>query len=142
MILNLLVAASSTLALFLSPKFDLRKTYFLIAGIAGGNPYEVTSGVRPNPPHSSIIAVSDYIKPIERHFRRVRLQSYAPLFMTRFLIYLLQLLYPKRSAVSIGCPGNSCGLEYRVLGLRNYKTRRISNRIVIIAEFSFDVFTH
>lgn len=32
-------AAASTLALALSPKFDLRKSYFLIAGIAGINPH-------------------------------------------------------------------------------------------------------
>lgn len=31
-------------ALAFSPKFDLRKTYFMIAGIAGINPYEATIG--------------------------------------------------------------------------------------------------
>ena len=37
-------AAASTLALTLSPKFDLRKTYFLVAGIAGISPKEGTLG--------------------------------------------------------------------------------------------------
>src|SRR5689334_27701 len=37
-------AAASTLALALSPKFDLRKSYFLIAGIAGINPKHGTLG--------------------------------------------------------------------------------------------------
>jgi purine nucleoside permease len=37
-------AAASTLALALSPKFDLRKSYFLIAGIAGINPRHGTIG--------------------------------------------------------------------------------------------------
>ncbi|MCU1748880.1 purine-nucleoside phosphorylase [Pseudomonas sp. 6D_7.1_Bac1] len=37
-------AAASTLALALSPKFDLRKSYFLIAGIAGINPHRGTIG--------------------------------------------------------------------------------------------------
>lgn len=37
-------AAASTLALALSPKFDLRKSYFLIAGIAGINPHHGTIG--------------------------------------------------------------------------------------------------
>lgn len=37
-------AAASTLALALSPKFDLRKSYFLVAGIAGINPKYGTLG--------------------------------------------------------------------------------------------------
>ncbi|WP_350614908.1 purine nucleoside permease [Pseudomonas sp. HY7a-MNA-CIBAN-0227] len=37
-------AAASTLALALSPKFDLRQSYFLIAGIAGINPHHGTIG--------------------------------------------------------------------------------------------------
>ena len=37
-------AASTTMALVLSSKFDLRKTYFLIAGIAGVNPKHSTIG--------------------------------------------------------------------------------------------------
>jgi purine nucleoside permease len=37
-------AAASTMALTFSPKFDLRKTYFLIAGIAGISPHEGTIG--------------------------------------------------------------------------------------------------
>ncbi|MFV1939772.1 purine nucleoside permease [Pseudomonas luteola] len=37
-------AAASTMALAFSPKFDLRKTYFLVAGIAGINPHEGTIG--------------------------------------------------------------------------------------------------
>ncbi|KAK4700826.1 hypothetical protein P7C70_g5417, partial [Phenoliferia sp. Uapishka_3] len=37
-------AATSTMAMVLSPKFDLTKTYFLIAGIAGVNPYYGTLG--------------------------------------------------------------------------------------------------
>ena len=37
-------AAASTLALTLSPKFDLKHTYFLIAGIAGISPKEGTLG--------------------------------------------------------------------------------------------------
>jgi len=37
-------AAASTLALALSPKFDLRKSYFLVAGIAGINPKHGTLG--------------------------------------------------------------------------------------------------
>jgi purine nucleoside permease len=37
-------AAASTLALALSPKFDLRKSYFLIAGIAGISPHHGTIG--------------------------------------------------------------------------------------------------
>lgn len=37
-------AASSVTALTLSPLFDLSKTYFLIAGIAGGEPQHVTIG--------------------------------------------------------------------------------------------------
>lgn len=37
-------AASTTSALLLSPIFDVSKTYFLIAGIAGINPYEGTTG--------------------------------------------------------------------------------------------------
>ncbi len=37
-------AAASTLALALSPQFDLRKSYFLIAGIAGINPHQGTIG--------------------------------------------------------------------------------------------------
>ncbi|MBP5106904.1 purine-nucleoside phosphorylase [Pseudomonas protegens] len=37
-------AAASTLALALSPKFDLRKSYFLIAGIAGISPQHGTIG--------------------------------------------------------------------------------------------------
>ncbi len=37
-------AAASTLALAMSPKFDLRKSYFLIAGIAGINPHHGTIG--------------------------------------------------------------------------------------------------
>jgi purine nucleoside permease len=36
--------AASTMALILSDKFDLRRTYFLIAGIAGINPHEGTTG--------------------------------------------------------------------------------------------------
>jgi purine nucleoside permease len=36
--------ASSTMALILSNKFDLRHTYFLIAGIAGIDPHEGTTG--------------------------------------------------------------------------------------------------
>lgn len=37
-------AAGSTLALVLSPEFDLRKTYFLLAGIAGISPEVATLG--------------------------------------------------------------------------------------------------
>jgi purine nucleoside permease len=37
-------AAATVTALYLSPLFDLKKTYFLIAGIAGVNPYEGTLG--------------------------------------------------------------------------------------------------
>lgn len=37
-------AAASTLAVALSPQFDLRKTYFLIAGIAGIDPAQGTTG--------------------------------------------------------------------------------------------------
>src|SRR5476649_143988 len=37
-------AAASTLALALSPKFDLRQSYFLIAGIAGISPKHGTIG--------------------------------------------------------------------------------------------------
>jgi purine nucleoside permease len=37
-------AASTISALYLSPLFNLRKTYFLIAGIAGINPYQGTTG--------------------------------------------------------------------------------------------------
>lgn len=37
-------AAASTLALALSPQFDLRQSYFLIAGIAGINPHQGTIG--------------------------------------------------------------------------------------------------
>ncbi|KAH6847526.1 purine nucleoside permease [Chaetomium sp. MPI-CAGE-AT-0009] len=37
-------AASSTAALALSPRFDLRQTYFLVAGIAGVNPRRATLG--------------------------------------------------------------------------------------------------
>lgn len=37
-------AAASTLALTLDPRFDLRKTYFLIAGIAGIDPSQGTTG--------------------------------------------------------------------------------------------------
>ncbi|MEH3022987.1 MAG: purine nucleoside permease [Pseudomonas oryzihabitans] len=37
-------AAASTLALTLSPRFDLRRTYFLVAGIAGISPKEGTLG--------------------------------------------------------------------------------------------------
>ncbi len=37
-------AAASTLALTLNPRFDLRKTYFLIAGIAGIDPARGTTG--------------------------------------------------------------------------------------------------
>ncbi|EJU00311.1 NUP-domain-containing protein [Dacryopinax primogenitus] len=37
-------AAASTTALFFSSLFDFTKTYFLIAGIGGGNPYRVTTG--------------------------------------------------------------------------------------------------
>ncbi|MGN7443062.1 purine-nucleoside phosphorylase [Pseudomonas lactis] len=37
-------AAASTLALALSPKFDLRQSYFLVAGIAGINPKHGTIG--------------------------------------------------------------------------------------------------
>ncbi|KPY11132.1 Purine nucleoside permease [Pseudomonas savastanoi pv. nerii] len=37
-------AAASTLALALSPQFDLRKTYFIVAGIAGINPHHGTLG--------------------------------------------------------------------------------------------------
>jgi purine nucleoside permease len=36
--------AASTMALVLSDKFDLRRTYFLIAGIAGIDPHEGTTG--------------------------------------------------------------------------------------------------
>src|SRR3984893_5096235 len=36
--------AASTMALILSEKFDLRHTYFLIAGIAGIDPHEGTTG--------------------------------------------------------------------------------------------------
>jgi purine nucleoside permease len=36
--------ASSTMALILSEKFDLRHTYFLIAGIAGIDPHQGTTG--------------------------------------------------------------------------------------------------
>ena len=36
--------ASSTMALILSNKFDLRRTYFLIAGIAGIDPHQGTTG--------------------------------------------------------------------------------------------------
>src|ERR1700730_779173 len=36
--------AASTMALILSNKFDLRRTYFLIAGIAGIDPHEGTTG--------------------------------------------------------------------------------------------------
>jgi purine nucleoside permease len=36
--------AASTMALILSNKFDLRHTYFLIAGIAGIDPHEGTTG--------------------------------------------------------------------------------------------------
>ena len=36
--------AASTMALILSEKFDLRRTYFLIAGIAGIDPHEGTTG--------------------------------------------------------------------------------------------------
>ncbi|KZO97571.1 purine nucleoside permease [Calocera viscosa TUFC12733] len=37
-------AATSTTALFFSPYFDFTTTYFMIAGIAGGNPYYTTTG--------------------------------------------------------------------------------------------------
>lgn len=37
-------AAASITALYLSPLFDLTKTYFMIAGIAGVNPYYGTTG--------------------------------------------------------------------------------------------------
>jgi len=37
-------ATASTLALALSPQFDLRQSYFLIAGIAGINPHQGTLG--------------------------------------------------------------------------------------------------
>lgn len=37
-------AAASTLALILSDRFDLRRTYFMIAGIAGINPEQGTTG--------------------------------------------------------------------------------------------------
>ncbi|KAM0749609.1 purine nucleoside permease [Meredithblackwellia eburnea MCA 4105] len=37
-------AAASTMAMFLSPKFDFKLTYFLVAGIAGVNPYYGTLG--------------------------------------------------------------------------------------------------
>jgi purine nucleoside permease len=37
-------AAASITALYLSPLFDLKKTYFLIAGIGGVNPYHGTLG--------------------------------------------------------------------------------------------------
>lgn len=37
-------AAASTLALSLSSQFDLRKTYFVVAGIAGINPHQGTIG--------------------------------------------------------------------------------------------------
>jgi purine nucleoside permease len=37
-------AAATVTALYLSPLFDLTTTYFLIAGIAGVNPYEGTTG--------------------------------------------------------------------------------------------------
>jgi purine nucleoside permease len=37
-------AAASIMALGLDPRFDLRKTYFLVAGIAGGDPADVTLG--------------------------------------------------------------------------------------------------
>ena len=37
-------AAASTMALALDPKFDLKKTYFLVAGIAGIDPAQGTTG--------------------------------------------------------------------------------------------------
>ena len=37
-------AASSMMALMLSPKFDFRQTYWLCAGIAGVNPHQTTIG--------------------------------------------------------------------------------------------------
>ena len=37
-------AAASIMALGLDPRFDLRKAYFLVAGIAGGDPADVTLG--------------------------------------------------------------------------------------------------
>ncbi|KAF1736875.1 Purine nucleoside permease [Beauveria bassiana] len=37
-------AAASAMALLLSPAFDLRKTYFLLGGIAGVNPHRATLG--------------------------------------------------------------------------------------------------
>lgn len=37
-------AAASTMALTLDPRFDLRRTYFLIAGIAGIDPAQGTTG--------------------------------------------------------------------------------------------------
>ena len=37
-------AANTISSLYHSPLFDLRKTYFLIAGIAGVNPYQGTTG--------------------------------------------------------------------------------------------------
>lgn len=37
-------AAATITALYLSPPFDLTKTYFLIGGIAGVNPYDGTTG--------------------------------------------------------------------------------------------------
>jgi purine nucleoside permease len=37
-------AAASTMALLLSPQFDLRRTYFIIAGIAGIDPHRGTIG--------------------------------------------------------------------------------------------------
>src|SRR5258708_6723884 len=46
--------AASTMALILSNKFDLRHTYFLIAGIAGIDPHEWTTGSAASPP--SLIA--------------------------------------------------------------------------------------
>ncbi|EJU00210.1 purine nucleoside permease [Dacryopinax primogenitus] len=41
-------AAASTTALFFSPYFDFTSTYFMIVGIAGGNPYYTTTGSAAN----------------------------------------------------------------------------------------------
>ena len=41
---GLINTASSTTALFLNSKFNLKSTYFIIAGVGGGNPNVVTRG--------------------------------------------------------------------------------------------------
>ncbi len=47
-------AATSIMALGMDERFDLSKAYWLVAGIAGGDPLDVSLGLRPGPAASSM----------------------------------------------------------------------------------------